>query len=96
MRGNRLHPSLRKVEGVWVVITASYPGPGLGGHCIPIDPFYVTWKAREYDFPTRFIEIATDHSTYDYAAIVRHARLVIDTRNATHAVRDHREKIVRC
>lgn len=35
-----------------------YPGPGLGGHCIPIDPFYLTWKAREYDVPTRFIELA--------------------------------------
>ena len=180
--------------------TAFYPGPGLGGHCIPIDPFYLTWKAREYDFPTRFIElageinsampahvvaklaealdqrqqclreapilvlgvaykkdvddlrespslriikllqargakvdyhdpyfarlhrmrhydfagmesveltaenldryaavvIATDHSSYDYGFIVRHARLVIDTRNATHCVREHREKIVRC
>ena len=179
--------------------TAFYPGPGLGGHCIPIDPFYLTWKAREYEFPTRFIElageinssmpehvvasmtealnnrkqclrdarvlllgiaykkdiddarespslrimellqasgarvdyndpyfphlpkmrkydfglesvelttetlakydvvvIATDHSTYDYPAIVRHARLVMDTRNATHAVKEHREKIVLC
>jgi UDP-N-acetyl-D-glucosamine dehydrogenase len=37
---------------------AFYPGPGLGGHCIPIDPFYLTWKAREYDFHTRFIELA--------------------------------------
>jgi len=35
-----------------------YPGPGLGGHCIPIDPFYLTWKAREYDINTRFIELA--------------------------------------
>jgi len=53
---------------IWEVIEASktkpfgfqafYPGPGLGGHCIPIDPFYLTWKAREYDFPTRFIELA--------------------------------------
>jgi UDP-N-acetyl-D-glucosamine dehydrogenase len=34
------------------------PGPGLGGHCIPIDPFYLTWKAREYDFTTEFIELA--------------------------------------
>ena len=35
-----------------------YPGPGLGGHCIPIDPFYLTWKSREYELPTRFIELA--------------------------------------
>jgi UDP-N-acetyl-D-glucosamine dehydrogenase len=42
------------------------------------------------------VVIATDHSTYDYQAIVRHARLVVDTRNATHAVQEHREKIVRC
>jgi len=38
--------------------TAFYPGPGLGGHCIPVDPFYLTWKARQYDFSTRFIELA--------------------------------------
>lgn len=37
---------------------AFHPGPGLGGHCIPIDPFYLSWKAREYDFSTRFIELA--------------------------------------
>jgi len=37
---------------------AFYPGPGLGGHCIPIDPFYLAWKAKEYDFNTRFIELA--------------------------------------
>jgi UDP-N-acetyl-D-glucosamine dehydrogenase len=53
---------------VWEVIEASktkpfgfmafYPGPGLGGHCIPIDPFYLTWKSREYEVPTRFIELA--------------------------------------
>jgi UDP-N-acetyl-D-glucosamine dehydrogenase len=53
---------------VWDVIDAAatkpfgympfYPGPGLGGHCIPIDPFYLTWKAREYDHATRFIELA--------------------------------------
>ncbi len=53
---------------VWEVIRAAstkpfgympfYPGPGLGGHCIPIDPFYLTWKAREFDMPTRFIELA--------------------------------------
>ena len=38
--------------------TAFYPGPGLGGHCIPIDPFYLSWKARQYGLPTRFIELA--------------------------------------
>ena len=53
---------------IWEVIEAAktkpfgympfYPGPGLGGHCIPIDPFYLTWKSREYDLTTRFIELA--------------------------------------
>ena len=194
---------------VWEVIKASstkpygftafYPGPGLGGHCIPIDPYYLSWKAREFDFSTRFIElagevnasmpyyvvsaladalntrckavngsrilvlglaykkdvddlrespslklidlllqrgahvdyndpyipklhrtrkydfplvsvpltnellatydcvlIATDHSCYDYAGIVREARLVVDTRNATAGVCTGREKIVQC
>jgi UDP-N-acetyl-D-glucosamine dehydrogenase len=40
-----------------------YPGPGLGGHCIPIDPFYLTWKAREYECATRFIELAGEINT---------------------------------
>lgn len=193
---------------IWEVIAAAatkpfgfqpfYPGPGLGGHCIPIDPFYLTWKARRYDMPTRFIElageinrmmpdyvvgrlmdalnehgkalrgsrilvlglaykkdvddlrespsvvliekltakgavvdyndphierthrqrehdlrmtsvplspamlagydavvVATDHSAYDYEMIVAHARLVIDTRNATARVTDGRHKIVK-
>jgi len=200
---------LRMGIDIWEVIeaartkpfgfTAFFPGPGLGGHCIPIDPFYLTWKAREYEFPTRFIELAgeinsampehvvsslrealnrrkqclqdarililgiaykkdiddlrespslriiellkdngaqvdyhdpyfprlhrtrkydfglgaveptaealasydavvivTDHSSYDYAAIVRHSRLVLDSRNATKGVKEHREKIVLC
>ncbi len=193
---------------VWEVIDAAatkpfgfmpfYPGPGLGGHCIPIDPFYLTWKAREYQFSTRFIELAgeintsmphyvvmrlmealndqgralkgakvlvlglaykrdvddvrespafevlellehkgamvayhdpfvprthkmrrhdlgmeslpltaetlaahdavvivTDHSSVDYAHVVRHAKLVVDTRNATRKVTEGREKIVK-
>jgi UDP-N-acetyl-D-glucosamine dehydrogenase len=42
---------------------AFFPGPGLGGHCIPIDPFYLTWKARSYDFATRFIELAGEINT---------------------------------
>lgn len=40
-----------------------YPGPGLGGHCIPVDPYYLSWKAREYDFATRFIELAGEINT---------------------------------
>ena len=43
--------------------TAYYPGPGLGGHCIPIDPFYLTWKAREYGINTKFIELAGEVNT---------------------------------
>jgi UDP-N-acetyl-D-glucosamine dehydrogenase len=202
--------STRMGIDVWEVIDAAatkpfgfmpfYPGPGLGGHCIPVDPYYLSWKAREYDFSTRFIElageintampyhvvdavggalnkrkkslngskvlvlgiaykkdvddlrespslkiiqllqqqgahvdyndpyfpqlhkmrhynyehmksvplsphslanydgviIATDHSSYDYNAIVDAAKLVVDTRNATRRVMRNREKIVLC
>ena len=59
---------------IWEVIEAAktkpfgfhpfYPGPGLGGHCIPIDPFYLTWKAREKGIHTRFIELAGEVNTY--------------------------------
>jgi len=200
--------ALRMGIDIWEVIEAAstkpfgftpfYPGPGLGGHCIPIDPFYLSWKAREYDFATRFIQLAgevnvsmpyyvlerimealneqgkclkgskilvlgvaykkdidddrespsyaimellekrgalihyndphipklkpgrkhafqlestelteetlgamdavvilTDHSAYDYPWIVKHANLVIDTRNATKNVEEGREKIVK-
>src|ERR1700722_4091901 len=202
--------SLRMGVDIWEVIDAAatkpfgfmpfYPGPGLGGHCIPVDPFYLSWKAREYDFSTRFIElsgevntampyhvveaigsalndrqkalkgarilllgvaykkdvddlrespslkimqllgqrgaiieysdpffpelhkmrhydyagmrsvdltptnigkydcvvIATDHTTYDYPAIVESAQLVVDTRNATRRIARNRNKIVLC
>jgi UDP-N-acetyl-D-glucosamine dehydrogenase len=202
--------SLRMNIDIWEVIDAAatkpfgfmpfYPGPGLGGHCIPIDPYYLSWKAREFDFSTRFIELAgevntampyhvvdaiaaalnnhkkslkgskllilgmaykkdvddlresptlkimqllqqrgaefdyndpyfpklhkmrhynfedmksvslnpqtlasydavvisTDHSSYDYGAIVDAAKLVVDTRNATRRVIRHRNKIVLC
>jgi len=201
---------LRMGLDVWEIIDSAatkpfgfmpfYPGPGLGGHCIPVDPYYLSWKAREYDFATRFIElagevntampynvvealaaalndrqksikgskilllgvaykkdvddlrespslkllellthrgalidyndpyfpalhkmrhydfsnmrsvpltpekltgydcvlIATDHSSYDYDAIVRGSRLVVDTRNATRRVKEGREKVVHC
>jgi len=59
---------------VWEVIAAAstkpfgfkafYPGPGLGGHCIPIDPFYLTWKAREFELNTKFIELAGEINTH--------------------------------
>jgi UDP-N-acetyl-D-glucosamine dehydrogenase len=201
---------LRMGLDIWEVIDSAatkpfgfmpfYPGPGLGGHCIPVDPFYLSWKAREYDFSTRFIElageintsmpyhvvhavaaalndrqkslkgsrilvlgvaykqdvddlrespslklmqllaergahvdyndpyfpalhkmrhydysamrsveltpetlasydsilIATNHSAYDYPAIVQAAQLVVDSRNATRQVTVHRDKIVLC
>ncbi len=64
---------LRMNVDIWEVIDASatkpfgfmpfYPGPGLGGHCIPVDPYYLAWKAREYDFSTRFIELAGEVNT---------------------------------
>lgn len=64
---------LRMGIDIWEVIAAAstkpfgfhpfYPGPGLGGHCIPIDPFYLSWKARQYDFQTRFIELAGEVNT---------------------------------
>jgi len=64
---------LRMNLDIWEVIAAAstkpfgfhpfYPGPGLGGHCIPVDPFYLSWKAKEYDFRTRFIELAGEINT---------------------------------
>jgi UDP-N-acetyl-D-glucosamine dehydrogenase len=83
---------------IWEVIDAAktkpfgfqafYPGPGLGGHCIPIDPFYLTWKAREYEFHTKFIELAGEINTSmpDYVvmkcmkALNDHGRQVRDAR----------------
>lgn len=65
---------LRMGIDIWEVIEAAktkpfgfhafYPGPGLGGHCIPVDPYYLSWKAHEYDFQTRFIELAGDVNTH--------------------------------
>ena len=64
---------LRMGLDIWEVIDAAstkpfgfhpfYPGPGLGGHCIPVDPFYLSWKAKEWDFHTRFIELAGEINT---------------------------------
>lgn len=55
-----------------------YPGPGLGGHCIPIDPFYLTWRARKFDVPTRFIELAGEINTNMPQHIVHRTREVLD------------------
>ncbi len=55
-----------------------YPGPGLGGHCIPIDPFYLTWKAREHDHTTRFIELAGEINVNMPRHVVNRLREVLD------------------
>jgi UDP-N-acetyl-D-glucosamine dehydrogenase len=79
---------------VWEVIAAAstkpfgftpfYPGPGLGGHCIPIDPFYLTWKARQYDLTTRFIELAGE---------VNHAMPAFVVQKLGDALNDRRKSI---
>ena len=55
-----------------------YPGPGLGGHCIPIDPFYLTWKAREYGLSTRFIELAGEINVRMPSYVIDRLRQVLD------------------
>ena len=72
---------------VWEVIDAAktkpfgfqafYPGPGLGGHCIPIDPFYLTWKAREFGINTRFIELAGEINTAMPARVISRLELAL-------------------
>lgn len=79
---------------VWEVIAAAstkpfgftpfFPGPGLGGHCIPIDPFYLTWKARQYDLTTRFIELAGE---------VNHAMPAFVVQKLMDALNDRRKSI---
>lgn len=83
---------------IWEVIEAAktkpfgfqafYPGPGLGGHCIPIDPFYLTWKAREYEFHTRFIELAGDINTAMPEYVV--SKVIIALNNVGKAVKGSR------
>ena len=75
---------------IWEVIEAAktkpfgympfYPGPGLGGHCIPIDPFYLTWKAQEYGCPTRFIELAGEINTAMPGYVVERLTLALNDR----------------
>jgi UDP-N-acetyl-D-glucosamine dehydrogenase len=76
---------------IWEVIEAAktkpfgfmpfYPGPGLGGHCIPIDPFYLTWKAREFGKHTRFIELAGEINTAMPEYVVRRVTDALNTSN---------------
>lgn len=75
---------------IWEVIEAAktkpfgfmpfYPGPGLGGHCIPIDPFYLSWKAREYDITARFIELAGEINTAMPRLVVEKLAQALDQR----------------
>jgi UDP-N-acetyl-D-glucosamine dehydrogenase len=79
--------SLRMGIDIWEVIEAAktkpfgfqafYPGPGLGGHCIPVDPFYLSWKARQWDFQTRFIELAGEINTAMHKKAVNGAKILI-------------------
>ncbi|MGV8018738.1 MAG: nucleotide sugar dehydrogenase [Ignavibacteria bacterium] len=79
---------------IWEVIRAAstkpfgftpfYPGPGLGGHCIPIDPFYLTWKAREFDISSKFIELAGETNTSMPFYVVE---------KVIHALNDHKKSI---
>ncbi|MBI2251487.1 MAG: nucleotide sugar dehydrogenase [Armatimonadetes bacterium] len=91
---NELAVLCKKMEiNIWEVIDLAatkpygympfYPGPGLGGHCIPIDPFYLTWKAREYDFHTRFIELAGEINMHMPYYI---ANMLIEALNINHKV----------
>ncbi|MBT3193505.1 MAG: nucleotide sugar dehydrogenase [Verrucomicrobia bacterium] len=73
---------------IWEVVRAAstkpfgfmpfYPGPGLGGHCIPIDPFYLTWKAKEYGISTRFIELAGEVNTGMPKYVIQRAMLALN------------------
>ena len=83
---------------VWEVINAAatkpfgfqafYPGPGLGGHCIPIDPFYLTWKAREYEFHTKFIELAGEVNTQmPYYVVTRTMEALNKTRKTLNGAK---------
>ncbi len=78
---------------IWEVIEAAktkpfgfnafYPGPGLGGHCIPIDPFYLTWKAREYEINTKFIELAGEINTYQPYYVVERTMEFLNEKKKT-------------
>jgi UDP-N-acetyl-D-glucosamine dehydrogenase len=74
---------------IWEVIEAAatkpfgfapfYPGPGIGGHCIPVDPFYLSWRAKQFDRPTRFIELAGEVNEAMPAFVVRTVEQALGT-----------------
>jgi UDP-N-acetyl-D-glucosamine dehydrogenase len=83
---------------IWEVIEAAstkpfgfqpfYPGPGLGGHCIPLDPYYLSWKAKEWDFQTRFIELAGDiNSAMPYHVVSSVSRALSQQRKALNGAK---------
>jgi UDP-N-acetyl-D-glucosamine dehydrogenase len=87
--------SLRMGLDIWEVIEAAstkpfgfhpfYPGPGLGGHCIPVDPFYLSWKAKQWDFHTRFIELAGEiNSNMPYHVLDSVGRALNRQKKALH------------
>ena len=81
---------LRMGINIWEVIDAAatkpfgfhpfYPGPGLGGHCIPVDPFYLSWKAKEFDFQAKFIELAGEINTFMPYHVVNSVASALNTR----------------
>ena len=90
--------SLRMGIDIWEVIEAAstkpfgfqpfYPGPGLGGHCIPLDPYYLSWKAKEWDFQTRFIELAGDiNSAMPYHVVSSVSRALSQQRKALNGAK---------
>jgi UDP-N-acetyl-D-glucosamine dehydrogenase len=90
--------SLRMGLDIWEVIEAAstkpfgfqpfYPGPGLGGHCIPVDPFYLSWKAKEWDFHTRFIELAGEiNASMPYRVLAAVARALNQHKKALNGAR---------
>lgn len=90
--------SLRMGLDIWEVIEAAstkpfgfqpfYPGPGLGGHCIPLDPYYLSWKAKEWDFQTRFIELAGDiNSAMPYHVVSSVSRALSQQRKALNGAK---------
>ncbi|HVN19637.1 MAG TPA: nucleotide sugar dehydrogenase [Dongiaceae bacterium] len=89
---------LRMGINIWEVIDAAstkpfgfhpfYPGPGLGGHCIPVDPFYLSWKAKEWDFRTRFIELAGEiNINMPYHVLASVARALNQKKKAINGAR---------